>query len=119
VWETSPRAWLENVRSIEMYHGLRPFCEPVNGMHSAQLNELLELRFEKKKSLLNFIVAAPIEGLCAGPDFLRFCGRPQKYAQKEIHSWGEYSIAAHNEMPQGANQRSFSALARQCSCSRP
>jgi len=62
-WETSPRAWLENVRSIEMYHGLRPvpesFCEPDNGMHSAQLNELLKLRFEKKKSFLTFIVAAP------------------------------------------------------------
>jgi len=47
-WETSPRAWQVNVLSIEIYNGRRPvlesFCEPVDGLRGAQLNDLLVLR---------------------------------------------------------------------------
>jgi len=56
-WETSSRAWLANVPSIEMYNGLQPvpqfFCEPVSDLHGAQLSKLLELRAEKKMSTLS------------------------------------------------------------------
>jgi len=45
--------------SIEMYNGLRP----VPGLRGAQLNELLELRAEKKMSLISPSVTLPIEGL--------------------------------------------------------
>jgi len=59
-WETSPRAWLANVRAIEMYNGLIPVPAssgfPVDGLRSACLNELLELRAEKKMSSWNISV---------------------------------------------------------------
>jgi hypothetical protein len=58
-WETSPSAWWANVLSIEMYHGLRL----VVGQHGAQLSELLELRAEKKMSLITPSVTPQIEGL--------------------------------------------------------
>ena len=49
-WETSPRAWLVNVRAIEMEKGLIPVPAssgfPVDGLSGARLNELLELRAE-------------------------------------------------------------------------
>ena len=65
-WETSPRAWLANVRAIEMYNGLIPVPEssgmPVNGLRGARLNELLELRAEKKMSSVNVSVTTPLEG---------------------------------------------------------
>ena len=44
-WETSPRAWLANVRAIEMENGLIPVPAssgiPVDGLRGARLNELL------------------------------------------------------------------------------
>jgi len=57
-WETSPSAWRANVLSIEMYHGLRL----VVGQNGAQLSELLELRAEKKMSLISPSVTPQIEG---------------------------------------------------------
>ena len=46
--------WLANVRAIEMYNGLIPVSAssgfPVDGLRGARLNELLELRAEKKMS---------------------------------------------------------------------
>jgi len=46
---------LANVRTIELYNGLIPmpesFGEPVYGVRGAQLNELLELRAQKKMTL--------------------------------------------------------------------
>ena len=54
VMETSPRAWLANVRAIKMYNGLIPVPAssgfPVDGLRGVRLNELLELRAEKKMS---------------------------------------------------------------------
>ena len=51
-WGTSPRAWLANVCAIEIYNGLIPVPDslgmPVVGLRGARLNELLELRAEKK-----------------------------------------------------------------------
>ena len=65
-WETSPRAWLANLRAIEMCNGLIPVPEslgmPVNGLRGAQSNELLELRAEKKMSSVKISVTAPFEG---------------------------------------------------------
>ena len=67
-WETSPRAWSANVRSIGMHHGLIPVPTsfesemPVDGLRGARLNELLELRAEKKMPSLNISVTTPIQG---------------------------------------------------------
>jgi len=64
--ETSPRAWLANVRAIELYNGLIPVPAssgfPVDGLRGARLNELLELRTEKKMSSWNISVTTPLEG---------------------------------------------------------
>jgi len=52
-WETSLRAWLANVRAIEMEKGLIPVPASSGfsvGLRGACLNELLELRAEKKMS---------------------------------------------------------------------
>ena len=67
-WGTPPRAWLANVRAIEMYNGLIPVPAssgfPVDGLRGARLNELLELRAEKKMSsqAWNISVTTPLEG---------------------------------------------------------
>jgi len=65
-WETSPRAWLANVRTIEVYNGLIPVPAswgfPVDGLRGARLNELLELRAEKKMSSWNISVTTPHAG---------------------------------------------------------
>ena len=65
-WETSPRAWLANVRAIEMENGLIPVPAssgfPDDGLRGARLNELLELRAEKKMSSWNISVTTPLEG---------------------------------------------------------
>ena len=65
-WEKSPRAWLANVRAIEMEKGLIPVPAssgfPVDGLCGARLNELLELRTEKKVSPWNISVRTPLEG---------------------------------------------------------
>jgi len=65
-WETFPRACLANVRAIEMYNGLIPVPAslgfPVDGLRGARLNELLELRAEKKMSSWNISVTTPLEG---------------------------------------------------------
>jgi len=65
-WETSPRAWSANVRAIEMYNGLTPVPTssdmPVDGLRGARLNELLQLRAEKKMSSLNISVTTPLQG---------------------------------------------------------
>jgi len=65
-WETSPRAWSANVRAIEMYNSLIPVPTssemPVDGLHGARLNELLQLRAEKKMSSLHISVTTPLEG---------------------------------------------------------
>jgi len=62
-WETSPRAWLANVRAIEMEKGLIPVPAssgfPVDVLRGARLNELLELRAEKKMSSWNISVKTP------------------------------------------------------------
>jgi len=64
--ETSPRAWSANVRAIEMYDGLIPVptCSdmPVDGVRGARLDELLQLRAEKKMSSLNFSVTTLLQG---------------------------------------------------------
>ena len=69
-WETSPRAWLANMRAIEMYNGLIPVPAssgfPVDGLRGARLNELLELRAEKKMSSWNISVTTPLE--CSSDD---------------------------------------------------
>jgi len=64
-WETSPRAWLANVCAIEMDNGL--ILVPASsgfsvGLRGARLNELLELRAEKKMSSWNISVTTPLEG---------------------------------------------------------
>ena len=65
-WETSPRAWSVNVRAIETYNGLIPvptFSDmPVDGLRGARLNELLQLRAEKKMSSLNISVTTLLQG---------------------------------------------------------
>jgi len=71
-WETTPRAWLVNVRAIEryngliMYNGLIPVLAssgfPVDCLRGARLNEILELRAEKKMSSWNISVTTPLEG---------------------------------------------------------
>jgi len=65
-WETSPHAWSANVRAIEMYNGVIPVPKssdmPVDGLHGAQLNELLQLRAEKKMSSLNISITTPLQG---------------------------------------------------------
>ena len=65
-WETSLRAWSANVRAIEMYNGLIPVPAssefPADGLRGALLNELLELRAEKKMSSLNISVTTPLQG---------------------------------------------------------
>ena len=67
-WETSPRAWSANVRATEMYNSLIPGPVPVclvfpaDGLRGALLNELLELRAEKKMSSLNISVTTPLQG---------------------------------------------------------
>jgi len=65
-WVTSPRAWLANVRPIEMYNGLIPVPAssgfPVDGLRGARLNELLELRAEKKMSSWNISVITSLDG---------------------------------------------------------
>ena len=64
-WETSPRAWLANVRAIEMEKGLIPVPASSGfsvGLRGARLNELLELHAEKKISSWNISVTAPLEG---------------------------------------------------------
>jgi len=64
--ETFPRAWLAKVRAIEMYNGLIPVPAssgfPVDGLRGARLNELLDLRAEKKMSSCNISVTTPLEG---------------------------------------------------------
>ena len=64
-WETSPRAWLSNVRAIEMYNGLIPVPDfsgaPIDGLTEDDMSELLELRAEKKSSW-NISVKTPLEG---------------------------------------------------------
>ena len=49
-----------------MYNGLIPVpassAFPVDGLRGARLNELLELRAEKKISSLNIFVTTPLEG---------------------------------------------------------
>ena len=64
-WEISPRAWLANLRAIEMYNGL--ILVPASsgfsvGLRGARLNELLELRAENKMSSWNISVITPLEG---------------------------------------------------------
>ena len=52
-------------RAIEMYNGLRPVPASSGfsvGLRGARLNELLELRAEKKMSSWNFFVTTPLEG---------------------------------------------------------
>jgi len=65
-WETSPRALLDNVRAIVMYNGLIPVPAssgfPVDCLRGARLNELLELRIEKKMSSWNISATTPLEG---------------------------------------------------------
>jgi len=54
-WETSPRAWLSNVRAIEIYNGLIPVPDfsgvPINGLTEDEMSELLALRKEKELRL--------------------------------------------------------------------
>ena len=61
-WETLPRAWLANV----MYNGLIPVPASsgfrVDGLRGDRLNELLELRAQKKMSSWNISVTTPLEG---------------------------------------------------------
>ena len=67
-WETSPRAWSANVRAIQMYNGVIPvpasseFPADGSSLRGALLNELLELRAEKKMSSLNISVTTPLQG---------------------------------------------------------
>jgi len=66
-WETSraQRAWLANVRAIEMYNGLIPVPASSGfsvGLRGACLNELLELRAQKKMSSCSISVTTPLEG---------------------------------------------------------
>jgi len=65
-WEKSPRAWSVNVRAIEMYNSLVPAPAssefPTDGLRGALLNELLELRAEKKMLSLNRCVTIPLQG---------------------------------------------------------
>jgi len=64
-WGTSPRAWLANVRAIEMYNGLIPTPASLGlsvGWRGACLNELLELCAEKKMSSWSISVTTPLEG---------------------------------------------------------
>ena len=66
-WETSSHVWSASVRTIEMYHGLIPvpdyLGEPVSGLRRTHLNELLELRAEKKDVIHNSLCHAQLEGL--------------------------------------------------------
>jgi len=66
LWETSPRAWSADVRAIEMYNGLIPVPAssgfPADGLRGALLNELLELRAEKKMLSLNISVTTLLQG---------------------------------------------------------
>ena len=60
-----PRAWLAGVRAIEMEKGLIPVPASSGfsvGLRGARLNELLELRAEKKMSSWNISVTTPLEG---------------------------------------------------------
>jgi len=54
-WETSPRAWLSNVRAIEIYNGLIPVPDfsgvPIDGLTEDEMSELLALRKEKELRL--------------------------------------------------------------------
>ena len=54
-WETSPRAWLSNVRAIEIYDGLLPVPDfsgvPIDGLTEDEMSELLALRKEKELQL--------------------------------------------------------------------
>ena len=54
-WETSPRAWLSNVRAIEICNGLIPVPDfsgvPIHGLTEDEMSELLALRKEKKLRL--------------------------------------------------------------------
>ena len=56
-WETSPRAWLSNVRVIEMYNGLIPVPDfsgaPIDDLTEDDMSELLALRKEKELRLSN------------------------------------------------------------------
>jgi len=65
LWETSSRARLANVHSIEMYHGLKSVLEslgkPINGLCGAQLNDLLELHAVQQMS--NSSVMSKIQNL--------------------------------------------------------
>jgi len=64
-WETSPHTWLVNTRAIEMENGLIPVPASSGfsvGLRGARLNELLELRAEKKISSWNISVTTPLEG---------------------------------------------------------
>jgi len=54
-WETSLRAWLSNVRAIEIYNGLIPVPVfsgvPIDGLTEDEMSELLGLRKEKELRL--------------------------------------------------------------------
>ena len=73
-WETSPNAWRANVLYIEIYHGLRR----VPGLRDDQLNELLELRAEKKMSFITPSVELQIEGLSDNEMFELIAFRKEK-----------------------------------------
>ena len=67
--ETSPRAWLAKVRAIEIENGLIPvpaYSGLSVGLRGARLNELLQLRAEKKMSSWNISVTTPLE--CSSDD---------------------------------------------------
>jgi len=65
-WGKSSCAWLANVRAFEMYNGLIPVSEssgmPVNGLRGVRLNDLPELRAEKKMSSAHISVTTQPEG---------------------------------------------------------
>ena len=65
------------MRAIEIYNGLVPVPAssefPTDGLRGALLNELLELRAEKKMSSLNISVTTPLQGF-SDVEFMKiFC----------------------------------------------
>ena len=55
------------MRAIEIYNGWIPVPDswgvPVNGLHDTRLNELHQLRADKKMSSINLSVTPPLESL--------------------------------------------------------
>ena len=55
------------MRAIEIYNGWIPVPDswgvPVNGLHDTRLNELLQLRADKKMLSINLSVTPPLESL--------------------------------------------------------